>query len=252
MRVLMRIITTTLLIVIIGVGGLLSDRPSVADACTQPIGGHVRYTIPQHVERADVVIVGTVISEIEGQPYLSLLPVTIQVETYLKGEGPSVLAVSGYGDGALCLSPAQVGYRAIFWIEIDAGGNYRASYGSAHDATLSATDENIAAIEAITGPGRPAPDDGLFAEIVEGTAVARLTATADWFGTRRASTDMARNQTRDTAVPDQVKPTTTPDTSPESNRATPDLLMPLLLCLSAFFGPMLVLVVQIRRRTPML
>jgi hypothetical protein len=87
----------------------------------------------------------------DGNPYGNH---TIHVESYLKGDGPTIVAVTGFGTGAGdCRSVIAIGDRLLFLVDGNPATDnvLRASYAGASSAVRIATDENIAAASAISG-----------------------------------------------------------------------------------------------------
>lgn len=75
----------------------------------------------------------------------------IEVETYLKGEGPAIVKISGFGDGADCRSWVEVGAQAVFFANGDPdSGVLDAEYLGVHDAVWQASEKNISEITGIT------------------------------------------------------------------------------------------------------
>jgi hypothetical protein len=114
-----------------------------AYACTQPVGGHIRYSIEKRVDQAQMIAEGLVI-EVYAESYEKIA--LIEVTAYYKGSGPSLISVAGYGDGAQCRSYIIEGQQQIFYLRQNADGSLWASYGSAGDAYISATDESRDAV----------------------------------------------------------------------------------------------------------
>jgi hypothetical protein len=117
-------------------------------------------TLQEHVDTADLIVIGTVTDEIGGDPYEGEF--TIQVESYLKGEGPDVILIIGFGSGVGdCGDQILVGERWVFLVD----GNpetdriLRASSLKVSDSLHSASDTNVKTISDLVGhePVFPSP-----------------------------------------------------------------------------------------------
>lgn len=122
--------------------------PSTAFACTQPVGGHIRYSIEERVGQSSIIVEGQVI-DVYTEYYEHIA--VIEVAYYYKGSGPSIISVAGYGDGAQCRSYVSSGQYQIFYLRENSDGSLWASYGSAGDAYIQASDENRAEVTTYTG-----------------------------------------------------------------------------------------------------
>lgn len=136
---------------------LLARGVPTALACTLPAGGLPPYSLSDHIDLAGVILVGN-ITAIEGMQ--TDHTAVIEVEQYLKGDGPATIRVSGFGDSAMCRQSVSVGRRMIFF----AGGDPQtgllyAAYFSMGSAAFGASDQTIANITAITGT-QVFPDQG--------------------------------------------------------------------------------------------
>ena len=112
----------------------------------------------EHVDDASLVLVGTVTDSSGDDPYT--MEYTIQVESYLKGGGPDVVVITGYGTGMVdCQSDIAVGERWIFYLDGDPKSDevLQASYVQVQDATLGASDGNITFNSKLTGQNPTAP-----------------------------------------------------------------------------------------------
>lgn len=143
-----------------------------AYACTPPPGGLPDYSASDRAEAAEIVLEGTVL-EIEhdlNQPSQLSQAVTVEVEQYLKGRGPRVVAIRGFGSTAVCLTPVEVGEHKIFYATGDPGMELHAHYLSQFDAAESASPETLAEIRTVVNqdpyhpaevtPTTPAPEAG--------------------------------------------------------------------------------------------
>lgn len=122
--------------------------PAPAFACTPPPGGLPHYSVADHVNAAPMVLEGVVIA-VTGPYYPEAA--NIQVVQYLKGNGPSIVNVRGYGPSSVCLSSVSVGDHLLFYVGSDQNGYY-AFYLSQFDAVASADSQTIA--EAAAAPGQ--------------------------------------------------------------------------------------------------
>jgi hypothetical protein len=130
-----------------------------AYACTPPPGGLPEYSASDRAQAAEIVVVGTVL-EIENdlnQPSQLSQAVTVEVEQYLKGRGPGIVDIRGYGSTAVCLTPVQVGDHRIFYATGDPDMELVAHYLSQFDAAESASPDTLAEIGAVVNqdPYRP-------------------------------------------------------------------------------------------------
>ena len=120
---------------------------SIAFACTPPPGGLTYYSVAEHVQAAPMVLEGVVIAT--TGPYYPEAA-NIQVVQYLKGNGPSIINVRGYGPSSVCLSSVSVGDHLLFYVGSDQNGYY-AFYLSQFDAVASADSQTIAEAAAASG-----------------------------------------------------------------------------------------------------
>lgn len=128
----------------------LALTTQTAWACTPPPGGLPHYTTADHVQAAPVVLEGVVSSTTFVNYYVEA---TVQVVQYLKGQGPALVTISGFGDSSVCLSSVQAGDHLIFLASGDpASGGLQAFYLSQFDATLPADPQTLA--DAIAAAGQ--------------------------------------------------------------------------------------------------
>jgi hypothetical protein len=119
-------------------------------------------TLKEHVDDAALIFVGTVTGSSSDNPYEANY--TVQVENYLKGQNAETVLITGYGSGmGDCRDFVDIGGRWLFLAD-DSGvegwtveegtikpeGILYASYLQVQDSLMDATDENIAAVTAIT------------------------------------------------------------------------------------------------------
>jgi len=100
-----------------------------------------------------MILVGTVIHTYEinySNNYSFVHEVDVRVEQYLKGEGPAIVRISGFGQGADCLSVIQNDVHAVFFVNGNPDGILNANYTGVHDATWQPTPETISEIVSIT------------------------------------------------------------------------------------------------------
>ncbi len=177
----------TVVALIVCLAGLAPPAP--AFACTQPPGGLPYYSVADHVKAAPIVLEGVVIAT-QG-PYYPDYPeaANVQVVQYLKGNGPSVIIISGFGPSSVCLSSVGLGQHLIFYVRGDENGYY-AFYLSQFDAVAPADSQTIAEAAAASGqqPIFISPAGPILTEIAiaqrfgpaytpEATATATLTPT---------------------------------------------------------------------------
>jgi hypothetical protein len=128
-------------------------------ACTPPPGGLPVYSAAERAEAAEIVLEGTVLdgSTELGWPEEFVQIATVEVNQYLKGTGPEVVTIRGFGPTSVCLTPVQVGDHKIFYASGDPAQELRAHYLSQFDAAESPNPETIAEITAAVGkaPFRP-------------------------------------------------------------------------------------------------
>ncbi|MEZ4621578.1 MAG: PEP-CTERM sorting domain-containing protein [Caldilineaceae bacterium] len=143
-------------VVVVLLGALLlffGSSPTTVFACTPPVGGH-RATVSPIEPRADLVIVGTVVAFTDDS---FMGTSTIQVDSYMKGNGLKQLVVTNLGTSALCLqAPPREGTYLFFAYGDADSGEVSAQYFSAFGAYVPATAANIAeATVAISGGPTP-------------------------------------------------------------------------------------------------
>jgi hypothetical protein len=133
-------------------------------ACTPPPGGLPVYSAAERAEAAEIVLEGTVLdgSTEPGWPEEFVQIATVEVNQYLKGTGPEVVTIRGFGPTSVCLTPVQVGDHKIFYASGDPAQELRAHYLSQFDAAESPNPETIAEITAAVGqtPFHPGNDVG--------------------------------------------------------------------------------------------
>lgn len=121
--------------------------------------GAFRETTPQeHIDDASLVVVGTVTGSSSSDAYMANY--TIQVESYLKGNGPDALLITGYGyGGGDCQDAIAIGQRWLFLLDGDPTSDevLQASYLQVYDSIQEASDENIAFTSTLTGQSPTAP-----------------------------------------------------------------------------------------------
>jgi hypothetical protein len=120
---------------------------SIAFACTPPPGGLPYYSVADHVNAALIVLEGVVIAT--TGPYYPEAA-NIQVVQYIKGNGPSIVNVRGYGPSSVCLSSVSIGDHLLFYVGSDQNGYY-AFYLSQFDAVASADSQTVAEAAAASG-----------------------------------------------------------------------------------------------------
>lgn len=136
-----------------GILYLMSFIVSPVLACS-PSQEAMNLTLEDRVENAPMILIGTAVQGFTtsyGNGYEIIREIEVEVETYLRGEGPAIVRISGFGDGADCLSYARLNERLIFFVEGDPDTGLQANYTGVHDATWGDSQENIDTIIAITG-----------------------------------------------------------------------------------------------------
>ena len=122
-------------------------------ACS-PSEEAMNLTLEDRVANAPMILIGTVVQGFTtsyGNGYEVVREVEVEVESYLRGKGPALVRISGFGDGADCLTPIQIGAHAVFFVDGNPDETLDAVYLGVHDATWNASQENIETITAITG-----------------------------------------------------------------------------------------------------
>lgn len=130
-------------------------------ACT-PLESDFALTFEDRVHNAPMILVGTVTKHYVttyGSGYEFVNEVEVEVGQYLKGDGATIVRISGFGQGPDCLSSAPpVGEQRIFMVSGDPGTGLQAFYLGVHDAVWQASDENIQTAISITGENNaPSP-----------------------------------------------------------------------------------------------
>lgn len=134
---------------------ILLTAISPVAACT-PSREAMTLTLEDRIANAPIILQGTVtqgFTTSSGNGYEVIREVEVEVAHYYKGEGATIVHISGFGDGADCLSTIRLGQEAIFYVEGNSATGYQAVYLSAHDAITTVNDRTINDIIAITGEG---------------------------------------------------------------------------------------------------
>ena len=133
---------------------LLMSSSTPASACTPPPGGLTRYSVADRTLRAPVVLVGKITS-VEGD---QIQTATIEVEEYIKGDGPPEVEIANFGPTSLCLSPVRQDLRAIFFARGEPGKGLNANYTGQFDAVATADADSVSeARAAAEGKITPTP-----------------------------------------------------------------------------------------------
>ena len=128
-----RIWRLTILILFILITQLIVINP--VSACSPPLDNWPP-TLEGHVNRADNVIIGKIVYppdppshtiKVYGMKFL------VKVESYLKGQGPDTIILTGFGYGTDCLTQVQYG-KLIFFI--DKTPNHLDPYPLLHEISL--------------------------------------------------------------------------------------------------------------------
>lgn len=136
--------------VLIGVIFVLAE--TTVHACS-PSEEAMSLTLADRVENAPMILVGTVTQEFHteyGGGYSVTSEVEVEVEQYLKGEGPAIVRIDGFGDGADCRSYIENGMRRVFFVRGNPDMTLDAVYLGVHDATWEATPETLDEITGMT------------------------------------------------------------------------------------------------------
>jgi hypothetical protein len=139
--------------------GLRWGSATAVYACTPPVGGLPQYTAAERTNAATIVLEGTVTEGRAAEGYAEGIPqgLTVEVQQYLKGSGPAVVMIDGFGTSALCLYEAHLGDHLIFYAEGDPETGLHAHYLSQFDAAEAVSPEVIAEITAVTGQSPTQP-----------------------------------------------------------------------------------------------
>jgi hypothetical protein len=128
------------------VAGLLRATP--AWACTPPPGGLPSYTATDRTLAAPIVLEGTAIA-VSGEVYGQTA--VVEVSRYLKGIGPQLIAISGYGSSSICLSEISQNFTGVFYVSGDEATGYSAFYLSQFDALASNDEATVTEVIAASG-----------------------------------------------------------------------------------------------------
>lgn len=127
-------------------------------ACS-PSPDAVQVTREDRIENAPMILIGTAVEGFTtsyGNGYEVILEVNVEVESYLRGEGPTLVHISGFGSGADCRSSVYLDDRAIFLVRGNpATGLYLNNFGG-YSTVWNDSQDNIDMIIAITGENNPA------------------------------------------------------------------------------------------------
>ena len=154
-----RILQITIILCLMLTGATWLATPSTAYACTPPPGGLPNYTIADRVERAPIVLEGSVVEIFDtggGQYQIAI----VEVAAYYKGNGPAQVAIANFGAGSLCLSTIQVGGPYLIYADGDDASGYSAFYASQFDAYTAIGDDSRATVMDTTGTDPITPEAG--------------------------------------------------------------------------------------------
>ena len=156
----------------IAIAGLLlpaSVRPAYACSCAA-------LTPEEHVDNANIVVIGTVIRLIDSTEQFPAAPeksegtgiastpdvdAVVTVERYLKGSGPAEIVADDPPSGGLCgfLDQASLGQRYLLFLTGEASPfNTHLCSGSTQIVDNQFNQQFLQDVEAITGPGIPPTD----------------------------------------------------------------------------------------------
>jgi hypothetical protein len=132
---------------------LLLSGSTPAIACTPPAGGPIRLSVADRTISAPVVLVGTVTSvdDSPGGPNF-LQTATVEVEDYIKGDGPAEVKIGNFGHSSLCMTSVRAGQRAIFFARGEPGEGLSAKGTGPSDAVALADPDNVAEARAAASP----------------------------------------------------------------------------------------------------
>ena len=117
---------------------ILMRGSTPALACTRPPGGLIRFSVADRTLRSPVVLVGTVTS-VQPPGFSSYQTATVEVEHYIKGDGPKDVKIGNLGSSALCKSSVQTGSHAIFFARGEPGDGLMAQYAGQLTPLLART-----------------------------------------------------------------------------------------------------------------
>ena len=139
-------------------GWLLLKPAPLAQACTQPPGGHPVHSVTERTNAAAVVLEGTVTALSDSYQGTA----TVQVTRYFKGYGPTLVTVDQLGTSALCLSSVVVEGRYIFYTYGNAYTGLTANYLGFADAVDSVDAQTVDEIIAAVGHDPISPFDKIY------------------------------------------------------------------------------------------
>lgn len=144
-RLIKSILLTALIVLLLS----LAIAPSYA---CEPTPLAFNHSLAELVDNAPIILVGTVTGGSTEQwgNRAVIVEAEIEVEQYLKGEGPSIVRITGYGAGPDCRSTVETGQRAVFFASGDPDGTLQAQYLGVYDATWEANEASISEITSIT------------------------------------------------------------------------------------------------------
>lgn len=162
---------------------VLVPAPSYACSCAQS-------TLQEHVDRAEVVVRGTVDSR-EGpenarvRSSMDEVTYAVTVAEVYRGDPPVPLEVHSVESGASCgLENIRLGDEYVVFADEGTGpGNEGELWANLCGGTASATPELVAAVEAATGPGAGPPASDVPTDIPAGAVGPATPATPATTGT---------------------------------------------------------------------
>lgn len=145
--------TRVLLVVPLFVAFFLVAPAPAAHACSCAM-----FSTGQQVEDADLVVRGTIVGTEDPEGSLATIssarPVTHEVavtEVY-KGDAAATIFVGSAAEGASCGIEVETGREYVLFAREEDGAGLSAGFC---DGTRPVSDELVAEVEALTGPGRP-------------------------------------------------------------------------------------------------
>lgn len=111
------------------------------------------------IESAPMILIGTAVegfTRSDSSGYEVIRGVNVEVESYLRGEGPTLVHISGFGSDSDCRSSARLNEGAIFFVSGNPAIGLRLASFGAYSTVWNDSPENIETIMAITGENNAA------------------------------------------------------------------------------------------------
>lgn len=182
---------------------LVGQNPDAAFACTLPPGGIPKYSVAEHVTKAQIVLEGAVNTITAENGFNEIATVT--VKQYFKGGGPATLQINNFGSSAACLGTVKAGGNYIFYATGNPdSGLVSAYYFSAGVATGTPDPQTLAEILATTGQTPASPKD-----VSSGGAIQNPATTAPNSGSTPIVTTASSETTPPSSLTPQLSQTST-------------------------------------------